>query len=53
LNNQYILEKDKVQDDKAGPAQGWVSEGRGGHKERVKEGKYDGLILYSCMKREQ
>jgi hypothetical protein len=25
----------------------------GGHKERVKDGKYSGGILYSCMKMEQ
>jgi hypothetical protein len=25
----------------------------GGHKERVKEGKYGGCILYACMKIKQ
>jgi hypothetical protein len=39
------------QEGKTGPFQGWVPVR--GIKERVKEGKYSGSILYSCMKIEQ
>jgi hypothetical protein len=35
------------------PVQGWVPVGGGGQKEKVKEGKYGGCTLYSCMKIEQ
>jgi hypothetical protein len=32
---------------------GWYKRERGGHKERVKEGKCGGHILYLCMKMEK
>jgi hypothetical protein len=34
-------------------SEGWYQLEQGGHKERVKEGKYGGNIIYSCMKMEQ
>jgi hypothetical protein len=45
----------KGQEGKTGPFWGRMSYQweRGGQKERVKEGKYGGSILHSCMKTEQ
>jgi hypothetical protein len=45
----YTL-KNGGQEGKTGPIWGWVSVGGGGHKEKVKEGKYCVSILYSCRK---
>jgi hypothetical protein len=39
--------KNKGQEGKTSPVLGLVPVG--GHKERVKEGKYDGSTMYPCM----
>jgi hypothetical protein len=33
--------------------EGWYQWERGGYKERMLEAKYDGNIMYSCMKMEK
>jgi hypothetical protein len=50
--NQYTVKKMKDRKNRSCPELN-TSGRRGGQKERVKEGKYGGYILHSCMKIEQ
>jgi hypothetical protein len=48
LNKQKCLFKNGEQEGKTGLVWGIGISGRGGHKERVKEGEYGGSTMFSC-----
>jgi hypothetical protein len=48
-----VFLKNEGQKGKVSPTRGWYQWEKEGHKERVKEGKYGGNTMYSCMKMEQ
>jgi hypothetical protein len=48
-----FFSKTRGQEGKTGPVRVLVQVGGRGYKERVKEGKYDRNIIYSCMKIEK
>jgi hypothetical protein len=50
FNYQYTLLKNEGQEGKTCLFWGLVPVRRRRHKERMKEGKYGGCTLYSCMK---